>query len=228
MILVQDTTSNLGSEMGDVLAVAGPIVFYLIVFALVFAGTALFLGVFIPFITGDSLLFASGLIAASAASVNIVILAVGVGTSAFLGDQVGFLLGRHYGRGYLDRHGGKRTQKAIHAAEVFYQRYGWWSIVVARFVPWGRVFVPVIAGVGRMNYYRFLSSNLVGALAWGVGLTLTGFYAASIPGVKSAAYVIAGIVIVLSIVAGIRTWRAARRKNAATAETPTETEPKNV
>lgn len=215
MIVVQDTTSNLGSEMGDLLAAAGPIVFYIIVWGLVFAGTAVFLGVFIPFITGDSLLFASGLIAASAVSVNIVILAVGVGISAFLGDQVGFLLGRHYGRGYLDRHGGRRTQKAIHAAEVFYQRYGWWSIVVARFIPWGRVFVPVIAGVGRMNYYRFLSSNLVGALAWGVGLTLTGYYAASIPGVKSVAYVIAGVVIVASIIAGIHTWRAAKRENAS-------------
>ena len=213
--MLELATSNLGDEMGDLLATAGPIIFYAIVWGLVFAGTAVFLGLFIPFITGDSLLFASGLIAASADSINIVILAVGVGIAAFLGDQVGFLLGRHYGRGYLDRHGGRRTQKAIRAAEIFYQRYGWWSIVVARFVPWGRVFVPVIAGVGRMNYYKFLSSNLVGALAWGVGLTLIGFYAATIPGVKSAAYVIAGIVIAASIVAGIHTWRVSRREQRA-------------
>lgn len=206
------TTSNLGNEMSDILATAGPILFYLIVWGLVFAGTAIFLGLFIPFITGDSLLFAAGLITASAASLNIVILAVGVGIAAFLGDQVGFLLGRHYGRGYLDRHGGKRTQKAIFVAETFYQRYGWWSIVVARFVPWGRVFIPVIAGVGRMNYYRFLSSNLVGALAWGVGITLVGYFTATIPGVKSASYVIAGIVIALSIIAGIRTWLAHRHE----------------
>jgi membrane-associated protein len=210
------TASNLGNEMGDLLASVGPIIFYLTVWALVFAGTAIFLGLFIPFITGDSLLFAAGLITASAASLNIVILAVGVGIAAFLGDQVGFLLGRHYGRGYLDRHGGHRTQKAIHMAETFYQRYGWWSVVVARFVPWGRVFIPVIAGVGRMNYYRFLSSNIVGALAWGVGLSLIGYFAATIPGVKSAAYVIAGLVIAASIIAGIRTWRASRREGAAT------------
>ncbi len=213
--MLQQATSNLGDEMGDLLAAAGPIIFYVLVWGLVFAGTAIFLGLFIPFITGDSLLFAAGLITASAASLNIVVLAVGVGIAAFLGDQVGFLLGRRYGRGYLDRHGGRRTQKAIRAAEHFYERYGWWSIVVARFVPWGRVFVPVIAGVGRMNYYHFLSSNLTGALAWGVGLTLTGFYAASIPGVKSVAYVIAGVVIAASIVAGFRTWLAARRERAA-------------
>lgn len=216
--MIPAAASNLGNEMSDLLAAAGPIIFYVIVWGLVFAGTAIFLGLFIPFITGDSLLFAAGLITASAASLNIVILAVGVGISAFLGDQVGFLLGRHYGRSYLDRHGGRRTQKAIRVAETFYQRYGWWSIVVARFVPWGRVFIPVIAGVGRMNYYRFLTSNLVGALAWGVGITLVGYFTASIPGVKSASYVIAGIVIALSIVAGIRTWRATRHDHA-TAET---------
>jgi membrane-associated protein len=83
-------------------------------------------------------------------------------------------------------------------------------VVVARFMPWARVFVPVVAGVGRMNYYKFLSSNLVGALAWGVGITLTGYYAAAIPGVKSAAYIIAGFFITASIVFGLRTWLADR------------------
>ncbi|HEU4849714.1 MAG TPA: DedA family protein [Terrimesophilobacter sp.] len=208
-------TATLGDEMNDLLVHLGPILFYVIVWALVFAGTAVFLGLFIPFITGDSLLFAAGLITASSASLNIVVLAIGVGIAAFLGDQVGFLLGRRYGRGYLDRHGGRRTRKAIRVAETFYERYGWWSIVVARFVPWGRVFIPVIAGVGRMNYYKFLSSNIVGALAWGVGLSLIGFYTASIPGVKSVAYVVAGIVIAASIVAGLRTWRANRPEQAA-------------
>ena len=86
-------------------------------------------------------------------------------------------------------------------------------MVVARFMPWGRVFVPVIAGVGRMNYYKFLTSNLVGALAWGVGLTLTGYYAAAIPGVKSAAYVIAGVFITASIVFGVCTLVSDRAQN---------------
>ena len=80
-------------------------------------------------------------------------------------------------------------------------------------MPWGRVFVPVFAGVGRMNYCKFLTSNLVGALAWGVGLTLTGYYAAAIPGVKSAAYVIAGVFIAASIVFGVRTLLSDRAQN---------------
>jgi membrane-associated protein len=200
----------LDGQLSDFLASAGVVVFYLLVWALVFAGTALFLGVFIPFITGDSLLFGAGLVVASTSSLNIVVLALGVGVAAFLGDQVGFVLGRRYGRGYLDRRGGRRTRLAIAKTESFYLKYGWWAVVVARFMPWARVFVPVVAGVGRMNYYKFLSSNVVGALAWGVGITLTGYYAAAIPGVKSAAYLIAGFFITASIVFGLRTWLADR------------------
>jgi membrane-associated protein len=204
-------TAALDDQLNGVLTGTGAVVFYLIVWVLVFAGTAIFLGVFIPFITGDSLLFAAGIVTAASADLNIVVLAIGVGVAAFLGDQVGFLLGRRYGRGYLDRHGGRRTQAAIAKTEHFYRTFGWWAIVVARFMPWARVFIPVIAGVGRMNYYRFLSSNLVGALAWGCGMTIVGYFAASLPGVKSAAYVIGGAFILASIIFGIRAWRADRR-----------------
>lgn len=99
--------SALDTQMGDVLASAGPILFYLVVWGLVFAGTGLFVGVFIPFITGDSLLFAAGLVTASAPNdLNVVILAIGVGIAAFVGDQVGFIMGRHLGRPYLDKKAG--------------------------------------------------------------------------------------------------------------------------
>jgi membrane-associated protein len=188
----------------------GPFVFYLIVWGLVFSGTALFVGVLIPFITGDSLHFAAGLIAASTDSVNIWVLAVGVGVAAFLGDQVGFVLGRHYGRPYLDRRKGGWIRRAVSRSEKFYDDLGWWAVVVARFIPWGRVFVPPIAGIARMNYGRFLAANLVGALVWGVLITVTGYFAASIPAVKSAAYVVGGAFILASIIAGIISWRRNR------------------
>jgi membrane-associated protein len=200
-------------QLSEFLGQFGVIVFYLAVWALVFAGTGLFVGVFIPFITGDSLLFASGLVAASASDkINIVVLALGVGIAAFVGDQLGFILGRHLGRPYLDKKTGPRMKKLVIRTESFYTKYGWWSVVVARFIPWGRVFVPWIAGIGRMDYFKFLTSNLVGALAWGVGLTVVGYFAASIPQVKVAAYIIGGFFIVASLVFGFRTWLADRRE----------------
>ncbi|MFY8049870.1 MAG: DedA family protein [Aquiluna sp.] len=190
----------------------GPLLFYTVVFGLVFAGTGLFVGAFIPFITGDSLVFAAGLVAAANSdSINIVVMVVGVGIAAWLGDQVGYTLGRHFGRPYLDKRKGKWLRNAIDKSEIFYQRYGWWSIVVARFVPWARVIVPALAGISKMNYYKFFSANLVGAMLWGCGLTLAGYFTYSIPWVRSTVYVIAVIVIALSVIAGIRTWRENRK-----------------
>jgi membrane-associated protein len=184
----------------------GPILFYLIVFGLVFAGTGFFIGAFIPFITGDSLIFAAGVLAATNQSINIWILTIGIGLAAFVGDQTGFVLGRHFGRPYLDKREGPKLKSAIVKSEKFYADLGWWAVVVARFMPWARVLVPAIAGIARMNYYKFLGANLVGALAWGVGLTLAGYYAVTIPAVKTGSYAIATFFIVGSIVAGIRSW----------------------
>jgi membrane-associated protein len=157
-----------------------------------------------------TLLFAAGLLAAHFVGVDIVILAIGTGLAAFLGDHVGFIMGRNLGRPYLDARTGPRMKAIVSGVEQMYQRYGWWSVVVARFVPWARVFVPWVAGIGRMNYYRFLTANALGAMLWGIGLTFAGWGAYFIPGVKSAAYVIAGVVILMSVIAGFRTWRANR------------------
>lgn len=189
----------------------GPILFYLIVFGLVFAGTGFFIGAFIPFITGDSLIFAAGVLAATNQSINIWILTIGIGLAAFVGDQTGFVLGRHFGRPYLDKREGPKLKSAIVKSEKFYADLGWWAVVVARFMPWARVLVPAIAGIARMNYFKFLGANLVGALAWGVGLTLAGYYAATIPAVKTGSYAIATFFIVGSIVAGIRSWLSNRK-----------------
>ena len=190
----------------------GPALFYLVVWGLVFAGTGLFVGAFIPFITGDSLVFAAGLVAATAGSgLNIWVMAIGVGISAWLGDQVGFTIGRHFGRPYLDKRKGRWIKSAIVKSETLFTSWGWWAVVISRFMPWARVFVPVIAGISKMNYYKFFSSNFVGALAWGVGLTLCGYFSATIPLVKNASYLIAGFFVLASLVAGIRVWLINKR-----------------
>lgn len=196
----------LTGQVTDWLNSYGPFLFYLIVWGLVFAGTGLLIGAFIPFITGDSLIFAAGVLAATNDSIDIRVLSIGVGLAAFVGDQTGFVLGRHFGRPYLDKREGPKLKSAIVKSEKFYQQLGWWAVVVSRFMPWARVLVPAIAGIARMNYYKFLGANFVGAISWGVGLTLAGYYAATIPAVKTGSYAIATFFIVGSIIAGIRSW----------------------
>ena len=201
----------LTGQVTDWLNSYGPILFYLIVWGLVFAGTGLLIGAFIPFVTGDSLIFAAGVLAATNDSIEIRVLTIGVGIAAFVGDQTGFVLGRHFGRPYLDKREGPKLKSAIAKSEKFYQQLGWWAVVVSRFMPWARVLVPAIAGIARMNYYKFLGANFVGAISWGVGLTLAGYYAATIPAVKTGSYAIATFFIVGSIIAGIRSWLGNRK-----------------
>jgi membrane-associated protein len=101
----------------------------------------------------------------------------------------------------------------VRRTEKFYTAWGWWAVVIARFITWARAMVPVIAGVGKMNYYKFLSSNFVGAMLWGVGLTISGYFATTIPLVERTVYVIASVFIILSIIAGIRAVIRERRLN---------------
>jgi membrane-associated protein len=202
----------ISDQIADWFPSLGTNLFYLAVWGLVFAGTGLLIGAFIPFITGDSLVFAAGLVAASSITgVNIWVMATGVGIAAWLGDQVGYTLGRHYGRPYLDKRKGRWIRTGIEKSETLFLAWGWWAVVISRFMPWARVFVPVIAGISKMNYYKFFSANLVGAVAWGVGLTLCGYYSASIPAVKDASYLIAGVFITASVIAGFRVWLINRR-----------------
>lgn len=189
----------------------GPFLFYLAIWGLVFAGTAFLLGLFIPFITGSSLVFGAGVVTSLFDNINIAILAVGVGVAAFFGDQVAFVLGRVYGRPYLDKRTGVRMKSIVDKTEKFYNAWGWWAVVIARFITWARALVPVIAGVGKMNYYKFLSSNFVGAMLWGVGLTISGYYATTIPLVERIVYVIASVFIILSVFAGVRALINERR-----------------
>lgn len=192
------------------LDVLGPITFYLVVWGLVFVGTAFFVGVFIPFLTGDGLLFGAGIVAGSTDRIDIWVLAIGVGVAAVAGDQVAFLLGRRYGRPYLSSRKGRWVQSMVVRTERFYELFGWWSVVIGRYMPWARVFVPVIAGIGGMPYLRFLTANVFGALSWAVLITVLGYFAASDPSVRPIAYVVAGVVIAASVVAGIRAWRQDR------------------
>lgn len=199
---------ELAASFDEQFASISPIFLYALIGAIVFVETGILLGFFLP---GDSILFSAGLVAAAHGNVNIVILVTVIFLAAFVGDQVGFVLGRKIGRPYLERHNGPRIQKMIERSERFYERTGWWAVVAARFFPWIRTFVPPIAGASHMNYYKFLSANALGALLWGVGITLAGYYAATLPWVKTSSYAIAAFFITASVVSSLVSYRRHRQ-----------------
>ena len=196
--------TSLDSQFADI----GPLILYLIVGSIVFFESAVVFGFLLP---GSSILFSAGLVAASEENVSISALLILIFMAAFFGNQVGFVLGRALGRSYLSKRKSPGLQKVILKCERFYEKSGWWSVVAARFIPWVRTFVPPIAGAAKMPYYQFLTANVLGALAWGVGITLAGYYTASIPGVKTFTYAIAGFFILGSIVSVIVDYLRRRR-----------------
>jgi membrane-associated protein len=185
-----------------------PFLFYVIIGAIVFIETGLLFGFFLP---GDSVLFSAGLVAAAQGNINIVLLVTIILAAAFFGDQVGFVIGRVVGRPYLDKRTSPRMRRMIENSERFYEKTGWWAVVAARFFPWIRTFVPPIAGASMMNYYKFLSANALGAVLWGAGITLAGYYAATLPWVKTSSYAIAAFFICGSIVSGLVNYSRRRR-----------------
>jgi membrane-associated protein len=199
---------ELAASFDEQFASISPLLLYFIIGAIVFVETGILLGFFLP---GDSILFSAGLVAAAHGEVSIVALVSVIFVAAFIGDQVGFVLGRTIGRPYLEKHKGPRIQKMIERSERFYEQTGWWAVVAARFFPWIRTFVPPIAGASNMNYYKFLSANALGALLWGVGITLAGYYAATLPWVKTSSYAIAAFFITASVVSSLVSYLRHRR-----------------
>jgi membrane-associated protein len=199
---------TLAASFDEQLSPVAPFLFYVVIAGIIFIETGLLLGFFLP---GDSLLFSAGLVAAARDDINIVFLILIIFLAAFIGDQVGYVIGRKVGRPYLEKHKSKRMQSMLARSERFYERYGWWSVVIARYIPWVRTFVPPIAGTVKMNYYKFLSANALGAFLWGVGITLAGYYSGSIPFVKDISYALAALFISGSLISAFINYRRDRR-----------------
>ncbi len=200
--------TNFAASFDTQLSPVAPFLFYLVIGIIIFIETGLLIGFFLP---GDSLLFSAGLVAAARDDLNIVILISVIFLAAFIGDQVGYVIGRKLGRPYLERRNTPRMMRMLARSEKFYARYGWWSVVIARYIPWVRTFVPPIAGTVKMNYYKFLSANALGAFLWGVGITLAGFYSGSIEWVKDISYFLAAFFITGSIISAVINYRRDRR-----------------
>lgn len=149
---------------------------YIGMFFIIFAESGLLIGFFLP---GDSLLFTAGFLA-SQGFIHIVPLAILTFTAAILGDNFGYAFGKKVGVKLFTRDDSVIFHKDhLQRAEDFYQKYGGKTIVLARFLPVIRTFAPIVAGAGKMNYRQFFMYNLIGGIAWGLGMPLLGYFLGS-------------------------------------------------
>ena len=170
---------------------------YLGIFLIILAESGLFFGFFLP---GDTLLFTAGLLA-SQGYFNIALLVLLIVLGAVLGDQIGYLFGRKVGPKIFNRDESFFFKKKyINDAENFYKKYGKKTILLARFLPVIRTFVPILAGVGRMDYGTFVTYNIAGGIFWGAGITLLGYFLGeNIPNIDAYLLPILLLVVFLSI-----------------------------
>jgi membrane-associated protein len=179
---------------------------------IVFAETGLLIGFFLP---GDSLLVTAGVFAGTG-QLNLLHLNVVLIAAAILGDTVGYWFGRKTGPALFKRPKSLLfNPEHLRRAHDFYEKHGGKTIILARFMPIVRTFAPVVAGMGRMEYRRFLSFNVFGGLFWVVSMTLTGYFLGQIPGVREHIEIVILVVVFLSILPGIiafaREWMRKRR-----------------
>ena len=185
---------------------------YLILFLIVFCETGV---VIVPFLPGDSLLFASGALWASA-NMRVEVLALTLVGAALSGDNCNYWIGRLFGSRITNsQHPRLLNRRALERTQAFYARHGGKTIILARFVPIVRTFAPFVAGVGRMSYGRFLAFSVTGALLW-VGLLVScGYMFGGIPAVQeNFAFVILAIVVLSITPLAVEYVRARLRRRS--------------
>ena len=177
---------------------------------IVFAESGLF-----AFLPGDSLLFTAGLLVADGQYIHqplwlVIVLVV---AAAVLGDQVGYVIGRFFGPRLFNRPNSRIFKREnLDKAHEFVEKYGPKAIVLARFVPIVRTFAPIVAGAGRMKYRTFTTYNVIGAICWGAGVTLAGYWLGQIGFIKNHVEVILVAIVLISLIPVVLGALKARRK----------------
>ncbi len=173
---------------------------YLVLFGVIFIETGL---VIMPFLPGDSLLFAAGALA-GAGSLSIWVLLPVLLTAAIVGDTVNYWIGSKTGEVVFTRKNSRIFRPAyLKKTHDFYEKYGGKTIIIARFVPIVRTFAPFVAGVGSMRYRDFLVYNVIGAFLWVISLTLAGFFFGKIPFIQRNFELVVLLIIAISILPGV-------------------------
>ncbi|HSV70489.1 MAG TPA: DedA family protein [Methylibium sp.] len=179
---------------------------YALLFAIVFVETGV---VVMPFLPGDSLLFVVGTLC-GAGLMSLPLAMALLLAAAVLGDQANYLIGRRVGpRVWQWEHSRFFNRRAFEKAHAFYERYGGITVVLARFMPFVRTFVPFVAGVAEMDRARFTAFNVGGAALWVVGLTMAGYLFGNLPWVQqNLSAIIWSLILIPGVVAVVGAWRA--------------------
>ena len=182
---------------------------YAILFAVIFIETGL---VVMPFLPGDSLLFAAGTFAALGA-LDVRLLIALLAVAAVVGDTVNYWIGHRIGEKAFSREDARFFKKEyLDRTHAFYEKHGGKTIIIARFVPIIRSFAPFVAGIGRMSYGRFLAFNVVGGIGWVVLLTGIGYFFGNIPFIrKNFSIAILAIILISTVPIAVEYFR--HRKN---------------
>lgn len=184
---------------------------YIGLFLIIFAESGIFLGFFLP---GDSLLFTAGFLA-SQGYLHIAILLPVFFLAAFAGDSVGYYIGHKFGPRIFRREKSFWFKpENVEKTRNFFEHHGHRAIVIARFLPVIRTFIPVLAGVGEMKYETFVFYNLFGAMIWAVGITLLGYiFGNSIPNADQYLLPIVLLIVLISFIPPVlEYWKARKRK----------------
>jgi membrane-associated protein len=184
---------------------------YLILFVVIFCETGL---VITPFLPGDSLLFATGALAASFASpLRVGWLFLVLGAAAVLGDTVNYWIGHAIGPKIFKQQKIRFLKKEhLERTHQFYEKYGGITIVLARFIPIIRTFAPFVAGIGRMSYWRFIVYNFCGGIAWVAIFVFGGYFFGNLPMVKRNFTVVILAIIFISVLPGLIEYLRQRQK----------------
>lgn len=195
-----DVLLNIDKYLSDLTNNYG-VYIYLLLFIVIFLETGV---VATPFLPGDSLLFAAGAIAASASGLNVWILFVVISVAAIIGDSVNYSIGKYLGI-KIFQHGNPRIFKKeyLEKTEFFYQKHGSKAIILGRFFPIVRTFVPFVAGIGKMEYRRFILYNIAGGILWTSVFVSGGYLFGNVPIVKENFTVVIFGIILLSITPAI-------------------------
>ena len=208
MDLLRELFANL-SDLPALIKWAG----YFGLTAIVFAETGLLVGFFLP---GDSLLVTAGLFAAQGAF-DVYFLGLLLNVAAAAGNSLGYWIGRGTGPKIFTREDSLLfSKKHVFRAQEFYARHGWMAIILAQFMPIVRTFSPVVAGVGRMPYRKFLLISVVGTIIWVWSMLFTGYFLGTyVPGIDKHIEILILVVVFISILPAIIGWWRERRKAAA-------------